>query len=86
MPLSSFHITTRIWFENNFGNPTEAQSQAWTFIKNGNQTLISAPIGSGKTLAAFYTTIDNLITHGLNETLVDQTYVVYISRPFVSPL
>jgi len=79
MPLSNFHITTRTWFENNLGKPTEAQSQAWPFIKNGNHTLIAAPTGSGKTLAAFYAAIDNLITHGLNDTLVDQTYVVYIS-------
>jgi|TARA_B110000467_G_C18053987_1_gene332671 ATP-dependent Lhr-like helicase len=42
-------------------------------------TLIAAPTGSGKTLATFYAAIDDLITLGLNETLVAQTYVVYIS-------
>ncbi len=79
MPLSDFHITTRTWFEKSLGSPTEAQSQAWPFIKNGNHTLIAAPTGSGKTLAAFYAAIDGLIKLGLNESLVDQTYVVYIS-------
>ncbi len=79
MSLSDFHITTRTWFENTLGNPTEAQSQAWPFIKNGDHTLIAAPTGSGKTLAAFYAAIDDLITRGLSKTLIDQTYVVYIS-------
>ncbi len=79
MSFSNFHITTRAWFENTLGDPTEAQIKAWPFIKNGDHTLIAAPTGSGKTLAAFYAAIDDLITHGLNKTLEAQTYVVYIS-------
>ncbi len=79
MPLSDFHISTRTWFENTLGNPTEAQSQAWPCIKNRDHTLIAAPTGSGKTLAAFYAAIDDLIARGLANVLTDQTHVLYIS-------
>ncbi len=79
MSLSTFHLITRKWFEQTFGQPTEAQSLAWPAIKNQKHTLIAAPTGSGKTLAAFYAAIDDLVVKGLNGHLPDQTQIVYVS-------
>ena len=79
MPLNSFHNTTRAWFEERFGKPTEVQAQAWPAIQAGRHTLIAAPTGSGKTLAAFYAAIDGLITKGLEGALPEETQVVYVS-------
>lgn len=79
MPLKNFHPITRTWFERTFGQPTDAQAQAWPAIKEGKHTLIAAPTGSGKTLAAFYATIDDLVARGLQGDLIEQTEIVYIS-------
>jgi len=48
-------------------------------IQKRQNTLISAPTGSGKTLAAFLSAINDLIRQGLEDTLPDQTQVIYIS-------
>ena len=77
--MKNFHPITQRWFTQQFGKPTEAQTQAWPAIKEGKHTLIAAPTGSGKTLAAFYAAIDDLITEGLREYLPQQTQIVYIS-------
>src|SRR5262249_10438933 len=42
-------------------------------------TLIAAPTGSGKTLSAFLSAIDDLVRHGVAGTLEDSTYVIYVS-------
>ncbi len=40
--------------------PTQAQAQAWRAISKGEDTLVVAPTGSGKTLSAFLWAIDRL--------------------------
>lgn len=59
MPL--FHPVVRQWLEDTFGGPTLAQSQAWPAIASGQHTLLLAPTGAGKTLAAFLWSIDRLM-------------------------
>ena len=59
-PLARFSELTREWFSNTFAAPTAAQTDAWTAIANGDNTLVIAPTGSGKTLAAFLWAIDRL--------------------------
>jgi ATP-dependent helicase Lhr and Lhr-like helicase len=59
-PLARFSIVTRDWFAGTFAEPTPAQSDAWTAIADGHNTLVIAPTGSGKTLAAFLWAIDRL--------------------------
>ncbi|KAA8827687.1 DEAD/DEAH box helicase [Bifidobacterium myosotis] len=59
--LSLFAEPTRVWFERAFGEPTEAQAQAWPAIRSGRNVLVIAPTGSGKTLAAFLSAIDRLM-------------------------
>ena len=79
MILQSFHRACRNWFESEFGEPTPAQAEAWESIKAVNHTLISAPTGSDKTLAAFYAAIDALVQQGLNRQLSDGVQILYVS-------
>src|SRR6476620_8727215 len=67
------------WFTGQFAAPTPAQQRAWPAIQADRHTLIAAPTGSGKPLAAFLAAIDGLIRQGLNGTLQNVTQVVYVS-------
>src|ERR687891_2663386 len=58
--LDVFSPATRAWFEGTFGAPTPAQELGWPGIASGEDVLIQAPSGSGKTLAAFLYGIDRL--------------------------
>ncbi len=79
MIFDGFHPATRDWFENNLGNPTPAQEQAWPAIQHNDHTLIAAPTGSGKTLAAFYVAIDRLVQQALRHELAPATQIIYVS-------
>jgi ATP-dependent Lhr-like helicase len=79
MSLSSFNAVCRNWFQDRFGQPTPAQTEAWSAIQQGRHTLIAAPTGSGKTLAAFYAVIDEMIERSQNQPLPDGVQVVYVS-------
>ena len=77
VPLSAFHPTIQRWFQQRFGEPTEPQREGWPKIRAGANTLISAPTGMGKTLAAYLAAIDSLARQG--SALADQTSVLYVS-------
>src|SRR3954465_88058 len=77
MPLAHFHPTIQRWFEERFGAPTEAQREGWPRIRSGRHTLISAPTGTGKTIAGYLSAIDSLARQGAK--LKDQTQVLYLS-------
>src|SRR3954471_4136622 len=77
MPLSGFHPTISRWFADRFGPPTEPQREGWPRIRAGLHTLIAAPTGTGKTLAAFLSAINDLAR--LGTALTDETHVLYIS-------
>ena len=79
MTLSSFHPVIQRWFRGRFDAPTEAQATGWPAIAQGRHTLIAAPTGSGKTLTAFLTCIDQLVRQGMDTELPDATQVVYVS-------
>src|ERR1700720_7078 len=49
------------WFEAVFAAPTRPQLQGWPAIARGESTLILAPTGTGKTLAAFLWCINRLM-------------------------
>jgi ATP-dependent Lhr-like helicase len=77
--LEFFHPAVRNWFRKQFPAPTEPQARAWPAIKQRRHTLIAAPTGSGKTLSAFLSAIDDLVWKAVNGQLVDETQVVYVS-------
>ncbi|HEV3091668.1 MAG TPA: DEAD/DEAH box helicase [Candidatus Cybelea sp.] len=74
-----FHPLLREWFEAAFPRPTEPQILGWPKIRAGEDVLISAPTGSGKTLSAFTICLDGLIRSAAAGTLPDRTLVVYVS-------
>ncbi|MDX6575121.1 MAG: ATP-dependent helicase Lhr and Lhr-like helicase, partial [Blastocatellia bacterium] len=77
--LEYFHPAVRDWFLKRFPAATEPQVLAWPAIKRGEHTLIAAPTGSGKTLSAFLSAIDDLVWKAVDGKLVDETQVVYVS-------
>ncbi len=56
-----FHPAVREWFEAVFPAPTKPQLLGWPAIARGESTLILAPTGTGKTLAAFLWCINRLM-------------------------
>ena len=59
--LQLFHPAVRDWFEAVFAEPTRPQRMGWPAIACGESTLILAPTGTGKTLAAFLWCINRLM-------------------------
>ena len=71
-----FHPLLGEWFYQRYTEPTEVQLQAWERISRGEHVLVSAPTGTGKTLAAFLWYLNQLITARLTG---DRTSVLYVS-------
>jgi ATP-dependent helicase Lhr and Lhr-like helicase len=51
--LAALPHTVASWFARRYGEPTVAQRIAWPVFSAGHNLLLSAPTGTGKTLAAF---------------------------------
>jgi ATP-dependent Lhr-like helicase len=60
-PFACFHPVTAAWFQAVFDAPTAPQRQGWPAIARRENTLILAPTGTGKTLAAFLWCLDRLM-------------------------
>ncbi|HJQ98095.1 MAG TPA: DEAD/DEAH box helicase, partial [Candidatus Polarisedimenticolaceae bacterium] len=75
--LPTFHPVVSRWFSARIGTPSPPQVEGWPRIQSGRHTLIAAPTGTGKTLAAFLWAIDGLLRKGKD--LQDETYVLYVS-------
>ena len=73
------HPITREWFENKFGTFSPPQKFAVPDIKQRKNCLISSPTGSGKTLSAFLTIIDELVTLSDKGILEERIYCLYVS-------
>src|SRR5436190_4225215 len=79
MPLDQFHPVLRDWFVGRFREPTEPQRLAWPHIAAGRHTLIAAPTGSGKTMAAFMPGLDRLLRRAIDGQLENSVDIVYVS-------
>src|SRR5918911_4110038 len=77
--LRPFHPIVRAWFAETFGGASEPQRQGWPAIASGAHTLVLAPTGTGKTLAAFLWELNQLIVEGLERPLANAVHVVYVS-------
>ena len=56
----NLHPYVKTWFDKNFDDFTPAQKQAIPEIHKGRNILVSSPTGSGKTLTAFLSIINEL--------------------------
>jgi ATP-dependent helicase Lhr and Lhr-like helicase len=66
-PFADFHPVTAAWFKAVFDEPTAPQRVGWPVIARGENALILAPTGTGKTLAAFLWCLDRLMLHASNQ-------------------
>ena len=77
--LSLLHPVVSDWFKAKYDSVTEAQSMAVPLIHRGESVLVSSPTGSGKTLTAFLSIINELILLAEKGELEDRIYAVYVS-------
>ncbi len=78
--LAEFDPLVREWFTEKFPNgATEPQREGWPAIRDGLDTLIAAPTGTGKTLTAFLAGIDSLIQEQRAGNLRSELRILYIS-------
>ncbi|MHB1936147.1 MAG: Lhr family helicase [Acidobacteriaceae bacterium] len=94
-PLSLFHPVTASWLRAVFEKPTTPQRLGWPAIAKGDSTLVLAPTGTGKTLAAFLWCIDRLMlqpapadSHGCRVIYISplKALAVDVERNLRSPL
>ena len=77
--LSKLSAPVRNWFMDKFPDFTDPQKVAIPRILNGDHLLLCSPTGSGKTLTAFLTIIDDLVRKSIDGNLEDTIHCVYIS-------
>ncbi|HEX9907954.1 MAG TPA: ATP-dependent helicase [Thermoplasmata archaeon] len=77
--LSLMHPVVAEWFRSKFGELTEAQAMAVPLIHSRQSVLVSSPTGSGKTLTAFLSILNELIWLSGQGKLEDRIYAVYVS-------
>src|SRR3954463_392174 len=78
-PLSPFHPLIAKWFREQLGKPSAPQAEGWPAIATGDDTLILAPTGTGKTLAAFLWELNQLIVGGLEAPLGISAQILSLS-------
>ena len=67
------------WFREKFDTLTEPQSKAIPVIHQRKNVLVSSPTGSGKTLTAFTSIINELSKYATEGKLEERIYCIYIS-------
>ncbi len=69
----------KLWFMKKYGGFTPPQKYAVYEIHKKENVLISSPTGSGKTLSAFLSILNELVKLKKQNRLKDEVYAVYIS-------
>lgn len=78
--LRRLHPALRAWMENRFASLTEIQKRALPHTLAGSNTLILAPTGNGKTLAAFLSVLSSLAKEAASKKgLPNAVRAVYVS-------
>ena len=77
--LQSMEPLVREWFESKFEKLTEPEAMAIPLIHRKKNVLISSPTGSGKTITAFLSILNELVKLSHEGTLEDKIYCVYVS-------
>ncbi|MDP7002667.1 MAG: DEAD/DEAH box helicase [Candidatus Thalassarchaeaceae archaeon] len=77
--LNRLSPPVRNWFLEKFEDFTEPQKMAIPKILDGDHLLLCSPTGSGKTLTAFLSIIDDLVRKSIEGTLEETVHCVYIS-------
>jgi len=77
--FATLHPLLAAWFKKTFGTFTEPQRYAIMNIHFRQNTLITAPTGTGKTLSAFSTVLSELITLSERGELENKVYCIYCS-------
>lgn len=73
------HPLIREWFFSKFEDFSDAQKFGVPAVHKKEDILISAPTGGGKTLTAFLSILNNLITFAEKKELQKKVYAIYIS-------
>ncbi len=76
--LELFHPAVQQWFSAVFEGATRPQTLGWPAIARGDSTLVLAPTGTGKTLAAFLWAINRLMFSPVPEP-AQRCRILYIS-------
>ncbi|NMI76885.1 ATP-dependent helicase [Nanohaloarchaea archaeon] len=74
-----FEPYVKEWFNSKFPGLSNPQKYAFELIHEEENSLICAPTGSGKTLSAFMSALNELFRMGEEDELDDEIYVLYIS-------
>src|SRR3989344_8423445 len=67
------------WFQGKFKSFTPSQQYAVMDVHSRSNILVSAPTGSGKTLTAFLSVLNELVDSAEKGILENKIYAVYIS-------
>ena len=76
---NTFHKYVKKWWKEKFDNFTPPQEYGVYNIHTRKNTLISSPTGSGKTLTAFISIINELVDLAAKDKLEDRLYCIYMS-------
>lgn len=74
-----FQPYVKDWFNDQFPSLSLPQKYSFELIHNKENSLICAPTGSGKTLSAFLSVLNELFRKGEEGELEDKIYAVYVS-------
>ena len=77
--LEKFEPLVKKWFNQKFNDLTPPQSMAVPLINNNENVLVSSPTGSGKTLTAFLSILNDFFKRHKENELETGVHAIYVS-------